>query len=67
MTGAEVAGQSRIFVNGWVNETANGTITSTPYSGSGSPVENSNAARVMYSAVIKWGTDGTPELGEYLN
>ncbi len=66
VTNAEVAGQSRIFFNGWVNE-ANGTITSTPYSGSGSPVEGTNAARVMYSAVINWGSDGTPALGEYLN
>ncbi len=66
VTDSEVAGQSRIFFNGWVNQSANGTITCTPYNGSTPPDETNNADRVMYSAVINWSASNSPQLGEFL-
>jgi len=50
---------------GWVRE-SNGVISTTPF-GPGTPRENVNAARVMYAAVLRFGSDGfTPFIGEYL-
>lgn len=65
VTGSRVAGQDRIFFNGWVAE-SKGVISTTPLSASVKPAENSNAARVMYAAVLRFGSDGfTPILGAY--
>jgi hypothetical protein len=65
VTGSRVAGQDRIFFNGWVVE-HKGVISTTPLPASVKPHENSNAARVMYAAVLKFGADGfTPMLGAY--
>lgn len=62
---SQVAGQDRIFVDGWVRE-SNGVISTTPF-GPGTPRENANAARVMYAAVLRFRSDGfTPVIGEYL-
>jgi hypothetical protein len=58
-----VAGQARIFFNGWVVE-HKGVICAAPLSASVKPRENVNAARVMYAAVVTFGSDGfTPVLG----
>lgn len=65
ITASEVAGQDRIFVASWVQE-SNGVITTTPF-GPGTPQENVNAARVMYAVVLRFGPDGyNPVVGEYL-
>ena len=65
ITGSRVAGQARIFFNGWVEE-HKGVISTTPLPASVKPRENANAARVMYAAVLKFGSDGfTPILGAY--
>ena len=64
-TASEVAGQDRIFLASWVQE-SNGVISTTPF-GTGTPQENVNAARVMYAAVLRFASDGyTPIVGEYL-
>jgi beta-xylosidase len=70
VTGSRVAGQDRIFFHAWVAEdtTVNGAkvITTTPFDPNGTPQENVNAARVMYSAVLTFGSDGfTPILGAF--
>lgn len=65
VTDSEVAGQSRIFFNGWVNQQADGTITCTPYNGTKSISETNNADRVMYAAVINWSASNTPQLGAF--
>jgi hypothetical protein len=60
VSASEVAGQDRIFFHGWVADN-NGTITTTPES----PTAGS-AARVMYAAVLTFGSDGyTPIIGAY--
>ena len=65
VTASQVGGQDRIFVDGWVRE-SKGVISTTPF-GQGTPRENVNAARVMYAAVLRFGSDGfTPVIGEYL-
>lgn len=65
ITGSRVPGQARIFFNGWVTE-RKGVISTTPLGASVKPHENVNAARVMYAAVLKFGSDGfTPILGAY--
>jgi hypothetical protein len=65
ITSSRVAGQYRIFFNGWVVE-HQGVISTTPLPASVRPRENSNAARVMYARVLKFGSDGfTPILGIY--
>ncbi|HUB40746.1 MAG TPA: family 43 glycosylhydrolase [Streptosporangiaceae bacterium] len=62
---SRVAGQDRIFFNGWVVE-HRGVISTTPLPAKVKPRENVNAARVMYAAVLKFGSDGfTPILGAY--
>ncbi len=69
ITGSEVAGQSRIFLNGWVAQNGS-TITSTPYNpgpNNIAPVEGTTADRVLYSAVITWSASDTPQLGEFLS
>jgi hypothetical protein len=68
VTDSEVSGQSRIFFNGWVQE-SQGVISSTPYPlDPGAPPikEGTNAARVMYAGIITWNADGTPHLFNYL-
>lgn len=61
---AQVAGQDRIFFHGWV-EKNNGTITTTPLPSDVTP-SGSNSARVMYAAVLTFGSDGfTPVIGAY--
>jgi arabinan endo-1,5-alpha-L-arabinosidase len=69
VTGSQVAGQDRIFFHAWVKITTNPdgtkTVTTTPF-GSGTPDENVSAARVMYAAVLTFGSDGfTPVLGAF--
>ena len=65
VSASEVAGQDRIFFHGWVEEN-NGTITTTPLPSNVSPNEGTNAARVMYAAVLTFGSDGyTPIIGAY--
>jgi len=65
VTSSRVAGQARIFFNGWVAEHKR-VISTTPLPASVKPHENVNAARVMYAAVLKFGSDGfTPILGPY--
>lgn len=61
-----VAGQKRIFFHGWVEIDSNGSITTTPLPSDVAPHEGSNAARVMYAAVLTFGSDGcTPIIGAY--
>jgi len=65
VSASEVSGQDRIFFHGWTEENS-GTITSVPLPSSVTPKEGSNAARVMYAAVLTFGSDGyTPVLGAY--
>jgi hypothetical protein len=64
---SQVAGQDRIFTDGWVQRnTKTGVITTIPFR-TVTPHENVDAARVMYAAVLKFASDGfTPVIGEYL-
>lgn len=65
VSASEVSGQDRIFFHGWVAESS-GVISTTPLSSSVTPNEGSNAARVMYAAVLTFGSDGyTPIIGAY--
>ncbi len=65
VTGSRVAGQDRIFFHGWVTETKK-VISTTPLSSKVAPKEGTNAARVMYAAVLKFRSDGfTPIIGAY--
>jgi arabinan endo-1,5-alpha-L-arabinosidase len=65
VTGSRVAGQDRIFFHGWVTE-KNKVISTTPLSPKVAPKEGTNAARVMYAAVLTFGSDGfTPVIGAY--
>jgi len=66
VTASEVAGQDRIFVDGWVQESS-GRISTIPLGAGTPPQENVNAARVMYAAILRFASDGyTPVIGEYL-
>ena len=69
VTGSEAAGQNRIFFHGWVSIDSNGVTTTTPLPPgtlSSSIIEGVNAARVMYAAVLTFGSDGyTPIIGAY--
>jgi hypothetical protein len=65
VTGSKVAGQGRIFFHAWVKE-HKGVISTTPLPPSVAPHERSNAARVMYAAILKFAPDGfTPIVGPY--
>ncbi len=65
VSASEVAGQERIFFHGWVKE-SNGVISTTPLPSTTTPDENVNAARVMYAAVLTFGSDGvTPIVGAF--
>jgi arabinan endo-1,5-alpha-L-arabinosidase len=65
VTGSRIAGQDRIFFHGWVTE-KNKVISTTPLSPKIAPKEGVNAARVMYAAVLTFGSDGfTPVIGAY--
>lgn len=65
VTGSRIAGQDRIFFHAWVKE-AKGVISTTPLPPNVAPHENSNAARVMYAAVLTFARDGsTPILGAF--
>lgn len=65
VSASEVSGQDRIFFHAWVEET-NGDITTIPLPSNVAPDEGSNAARVMYAAVLTFGSDGyTPIVGAY--
>ncbi len=62
---SEVAGQYRIFFHAWVKESS-GVISTTPLPSTTTPDENVNAARVMYAAVLTFGSDGfTPTVGAF--
>lgn len=66
VTGSRVAGQGRIFFHAWVKE-HNGVISATPLPPNVAPHEGSNAARVMYAAVLTFARNGfTPIVGPYL-
>jgi hypothetical protein len=66
VTGSQVAGQDRIFLHGWV--CGSGTTPCTGAPSQPDPGANPNARRVMYAAVLTWGSDGyTPIVGEYLS
>jgi arabinan endo-1,5-alpha-L-arabinosidase len=65
VTGSRVAGQGRIFFHAWVKE-HNGVISTTPLPPKVVPKEGSNAARVMYAAVLTFASNGfTPIVGPY--
>jgi arabinan endo-1,5-alpha-L-arabinosidase len=65
VTGSRIAGQDRIFFHGWVTETKK-VISTKPLPPNVSPKEGTNAARVMYAAVLTFGADGfTPIVGAY--
>ncbi|HEY3903150.1 MAG TPA: family 43 glycosylhydrolase, partial [Streptosporangiaceae bacterium] len=65
VTGSRIAGQDRIFFHAWVKE-AKKVISTTPLPSNVAPHEGSNAARVMYAAVLTFGSDGfTPVIGAY--
>jgi arabinan endo-1,5-alpha-L-arabinosidase len=65
VTGSRIAGQGRIFFHGWVKETSK-VISTTPLPSNVVPKEGTNAARVMYAAVLTFGSDGfTPIIGAY--
>jgi arabinan endo-1,5-alpha-L-arabinosidase len=65
VTGSRVAGQYRIFFHAWVKE-HKGVISTTPLPANVAPHEGSNAARVMYAAVLTFGPNGfTPIVGPY--
>ncbi len=65
VTGSRIAGQDRIFFHAWVKE-RKGVISTTPLPAKVAPHENSNAARVMYAAVLTFAGDGfTPVLGAF--
>jgi arabinan endo-1,5-alpha-L-arabinosidase len=62
---SEVSGQYRIFFHAWVKESG-GVISSTPLPSNVAPDEGVNAGRVMYAAVLTFGSDGyTPVIGAY--
>ena len=66
VSASEVSGQERIFFHAWDQETSKHVVTTTPYSSTSDPQENVNAARVMYAAVLTFGSDGyTPVIGAY--
>jgi hypothetical protein len=65
VTGAQVAGQDRIFLHGWVCGT--GTTPCVGQPSQPDPGVNPNARRVLYAAVLTWSSDGyTPIVGSYL-
>ena len=65
VTGSRVAGQYRIFFHAWVKE-HNHVISTTPLPPSVAPHEGSNAARVMYAAVLTFAPNGfTPIVGPF--
>lgn len=65
VTGSRVAGQSRIFFHAWVKE-SNKVISTTPLPPNVAPHEGTNAARVMYAAILTFAPDGfTPIVGPY--
>jgi len=65
VTGSRVPGQDRIFFHAWVKEQG-GVISTTPLPPNVAPHEGSNAARVMYAAVLTFAANGfTPIVGPY--
>lgn len=65
VTESRVGGQDRIYFHAWVKESKK-VISTTPLPPTVTPKENSNAARVMYAAVLTFGSDGfTPIIGAY--
>lgn len=65
VTVSRVAGQFRIFFHAWVKE-HNKVISTTPLPPNVAPHEGTNAARVMYAAVLRFAPDGfTPIVGPY--